>query len=895
MAKTLITYGDKVTGGIPKAVHEQQWWFDDANETKSAINLNATELYDRTDGNMPSQLVTAKVNWSNLSSTVQEQDLIWAAVNADPTTIVLHDHILKFRTIRKVYGQVGSIDTYDVIENIWSLRDKLKVTAGANVSLGLGNTLLDNTNGILVPSGRKVTKVVGGVVQEGGFTRDFGVTGATPIEDSVNTGTIAYPSKGLYLFKGNDGVDDYLYIYEGDASEIGTGSGVTTSASDFSILTEASADPADGSQQTIKIQGDTGEGEFPLAVDLVGANVSKDISTGHAIITITNGGLNVSGFGAKGDGIQLSDFNVTGSNLNSPTAVFTAKDIGKVVSIADAAGTGDHLVTTILAFVDTNNVTLSDAATLDVTNKLGSYGTDNIKPLQDAFNYAIANNVKIYAPEGVYLIGDTNPDDITFHDVRILFTAEGQNFHLTGAGKGLTIFRELDGKTKRIGRFTKIFHCPMASFNIGHLFMDGFTMDKNGRSLLTTSDPLYDLEQAHCINFSKTASDRYIWQSATFKNIEIFDKIGGGISWSVSNVEVRNILGINITSNGYTGNEGAVQYGQRADIEIHAISQNYVLQDCRIDYSQFEPSGAYATSETYPRTFKLINCVIDDFEPTEITNDDDLAFGRVEMVNCKVKSFTPRGLPVYVTGGEVTINTTINSTKARFKGVTIKIPYDSIAGSVQTISFANYTSIKNRWVFDDCDFEIDSTDPLITPTGYAITNGGSLDDLTLNDVTIRNSRFDKRFDATLDAQGNGKWTIENCLLAGLTRAALVGAASTNESDVTFRNNDYSQLADSVTTFLVKNSNFLYQIAFYEEVPHLKFQTGSTGTTAVVDEQINRHVVKLIDDIANRSGTVRKGEIYKIINPSAGVYSHYLVTTTGAGLGSVVKGFGLIEA
>lgn len=292
MAKTLITYGDKVTGGIPKTVHEQQWWFDDANETKNAINLNSTELYDRTDGNMPSQLVTAKVNWSNLSSTVQEQDLIWAAVNADPTTIVLHDHILKFRTIRKVYGQVGSIDTYDVIENIWSLRDKLTVTAGANVSLGLGNTLLDNTNGILVPSGRKVTKVIDGVVQEGGFTRDFGVTGATPIEDSVNAGAIAYPSKGLYLFKGNDGTDDYLYIYEGDASEIGTGSGVTTSASDFSILTEASADPADGSQQTIKLIGDNAVGlEAPLAIDFVGADVTQDPITDHAIVTINTTSL----------------------------------------------------------------------------------------------------------------------------------------------------------------------------------------------------------------------------------------------------------------------------------------------------------------------------------------------------------------------------------------------------------------------------------------------------------------------------------------------------------------------------------------------------------------------------------------------------------------------------
>ena len=325
MAKTLITYADKVTGGIAKAVHAEQWWFDDANEVKNAIDSNATELYDRTDGNIPSQLYTAKVNWGNLSSTVQEQDLIWAAVNADPTTIVLHDHILRFRTIRKVYGQVGSIDTYDIIENIWALRHKLTVTDGANVSLGSGNTLLSETNGILIPSGRKVTKVVGGVTQEGGFTRDFGVTGATPIEDSVNAGAIAYPSKGLYLFKGNDGTDDYLYIYEGDALSIGTGSGVTTAASDFSILTEVNADPADTSAQTIKLIGDNAIPlEAPLAMDFVGANVTQDPVTDHAIVTITasSGGNKTYAPITLSDIAVLTELNaLTGMNENDSVVV----------------------------------------------------------------------------------------------------------------------------------------------------------------------------------------------------------------------------------------------------------------------------------------------------------------------------------------------------------------------------------------------------------------------------------------------------------------------------------------------------------------------------------------------------------------------------------------------
>lgn len=33
-----ITWANKINGGNPKLVHEEQWWFEDANEVKNAIN-----------------------------------------------------------------------------------------------------------------------------------------------------------------------------------------------------------------------------------------------------------------------------------------------------------------------------------------------------------------------------------------------------------------------------------------------------------------------------------------------------------------------------------------------------------------------------------------------------------------------------------------------------------------------------------------------------------------------------------------------------------------------------------------------------------------------------------------------------------------------------------------
>lgn len=223
------------------------------------LNGNFTELYDRSDGNIPHQVIGVNVDWTNLSTTVNEVDLIWAAVNSDAFTggqrgsTVLHNHALIFKTTRKVYAISGTIDTYDIYETYWQLRDKLTVTGGALVSLGSGNTQLDSTNGMMTRYDRTITKIVGGVVQEGGFTRDFGTTGVDDIQDRVNAGAIAYPAKGLYAFKGNDGVDDYLYIYNGVDEAIGTGSGVTTTASEFTILTSTSGDPAPKNSSKIKL------------------------------------------------------------------------------------------------------------------------------------------------------------------------------------------------------------------------------------------------------------------------------------------------------------------------------------------------------------------------------------------------------------------------------------------------------------------------------------------------------------------------------------------------------------------------------------------------------------------------------------------------------------------
>lgn len=254
-------------------------------------------------------------------------------------------------------------------------------------------------------------------------------------------------------------------------------------------------------------------------------------------------------FGCKGDAVQLSDFNVTGNVLNSPTALFTSSDIGKIVSVAGAGVGGNHLVTTISAFIDINNVTLADNATSNVVNQLGSYGTDNLGKLIVAFNYAIDNNVKLFAPKGVYLIGDNDPIS-GYNEVQLRFTQPYQNLYLEGAGKGITIFRELDGKTERIGRYTKLFYIYLNSFvPIGHISFKNLTLDKNARSLKVLPVTEFEWEQAHCIGVAGHVTNyNTTVESVVYSDLEIYDKIGAGLNWS-GYTKVKSVLIENITEN----------------------------------------------------------------------------------------------------------------------------------------------------------------------------------------------------------------------------------------------------------------------------------------------------------------------------------------------------------
>jgi len=604
----------------------------------------------------------------------------------------------------------------------------------------------------------------------------------------------------------------------------------------------------------------------------------------------------VSNFGAKGDGVQVDDWAVTGTTISSASITFNANDVGKVVSIADAGASGEHLVGNIIS-VDTgaNTATLDVTATTNVTGKLGSYGTPNMKPFQDAFDFAIQNNVKIKARPGVYLIEDSNPDNPTFKQVRINFTSENQNFSFEGAGAGLTVIRELDGKTQRIGRFTSIFYCNLPSTTpVGNLFISNLTMDKNGRSLTVNPPTLFEWEQAHAITVVKTdVSNQNTAKHFKFVDIEIFDKIGGGINHATSDCIINKYDVLRITQNNFGGNDGSILYGQRADVEIHPICENIVVSDSRLRYCQFEPVNFFS-SPTRKRNIFFSNCTIDILEPTELTNFDDLKYHRMYIDNCEIGSLVCRGLTHFTTNSTIGITQVIHSVNGNFTGCDILVPWDDVANSVNGVIMTNFSSIKNRMNFIGCKFLIDD-DLAVNPTGKALDNTSVMTNLEDNIVNVIDCYFDPRFDQTADCVNNGTWYFRNNNISGTIRGFNAGASGSNVSKLTLENNDYSHFTSGSNVVFISNSSTDWELVVKERLPHEKWTSGSSGSTGDINTQITIQPTLMIDDIANRAGFHRQGEVFEIISPSAGNYKYYQVTASGTGLGSTVKGFGLLEA
>lgn len=157
------------------------------------------------------------------------------------------------------------------------------------------------------------------------------------------------------------------------------------------------------------------------------------------------GWLNVKDFDAKGDGVIISDANITSgsANLTTTTTNFLLSDVGKHIQIQAGGASGFAKVFTITAFINANSVTLNTTAGASVTNGIAKYGTDDTAAIQAAIGAGEAiYTATLYFPIGIYIIAGAlqspsnsqlvlptvaNPDTYSEHSVFITFKGESRS------------------------------------------------------------------------------------------------------------------------------------------------------------------------------------------------------------------------------------------------------------------------------------------------------------------------------------------------------------------------------------------------------------------------------------------------------------------------------------
>jgi hypothetical protein len=111
-----------------------------------------------------------------------------------------------------------------------------------------------------------------------------------------------------------------------------------------------------------------------------------------------SGPRNLANYGAVFDGRQnVTCSMMSGSTtLNCRQSVFVRGDVGKTISVKNAAATNLSLITTIAEFVDANDVKLTAAATQNTgADQSATWGTDNRAALQKAVTAAAGGTLTI--------------------------------------------------------------------------------------------------------------------------------------------------------------------------------------------------------------------------------------------------------------------------------------------------------------------------------------------------------------------------------------------------------------------------------------------------------------------------------------------------------------------
>lgn len=531
------------------------------------------------------------------------------------------------------------------------------------------------------------------------------------------------------------------------------------------------------------------------------------------------------------------------------------------------------------AAINAERVSLLDFIPIDLHEGIRAYTyADNIAPyMQKAVDYCTANNKELHCPAGGYMIDPATNTNLGVYLIRNW--GQDKNLIVSGAGQGLTVFREADGATTIGGRYTKMFYIQAGTSaaqteKFGNVIFRNMTLDKNGRSNtnplrqakidaglpITTADR-FPFEQAHTIGLGGVGN--YEFQSIVFENIELLDKIGGGISLSaMPTVYVNKVTFTSIRSrkNGKVelfGGDGT--FGDRGCIEAGGNNGVIDFNTCDVQYSQIEP--VMPSSPTLQRYTNVNGGKIDALE---FTDSGGYSFVNIVNLVCSYKLLT-RGIDANITNSTFLARNTFSGGMIKISNSIIKLIYDEETNKVTPLNYAPLgvnQGYGEMWL-SDVDIVIDSPDPDVRPSGYLMGGGTATQGSKV--IKLNNVRFDSRAEISVSAYGTGDWHITNSYLYGasahINLGSYVSSGNVYGGDIELDNNKYLGTGKKLN-FYKNAEGFTFKISgsypfedFYKTIgayssdgkilgfPALYSDSKPTGYSPKGQEVINTNPVK----------------------------------------------------
>lgn len=557
--------------------------------------------------------------------------------------------------------------------------------------------------------------------------------------------------------------------------------------------------------------------------------------------------------------VGTTDFTLIGALSNTSGVYFTATGPG--------TGTGTA------ALSRTTQDKLRDIVSVKDFGALGDGVTNDAPAIQNALNYTIANGKALYFPEGTYII-----TGVGLTNSRIEPTIpDNTSVVMFGAGPGKTIIKEKSGDTLAYGRFhMMLYFNVVGSAILNNLIVRDMTFDKNGLSNGPPPIP-FDWEQAHIIGVTTgfgTGKVRY----ALFSNVEMLDKVGGGIVFMdglVDNAVITNCHSRNFS----------YLFGERGDFEFQAAVVNLEVLGCSGTYAQCEPDDPDPPPNVFPvAAFRDCNINILEFtayygtaasvKAQTIVLDNCVAMGKLTVGNAKLLARNCK----FVVASENNFFWYRLAEGSVVESSTIINRYDAATNSISSFYPQALATLGGFYLdFVNCVFE-PGTGANGSTSGRAIgTTNGDYTGAQPFLVRFTECSFSPLYEETINAYATGIYEFIRCKIAGRgTQAAQVGGFSTYIGKLTFDTCDFSAVTATYKVFYY-NNNTLWELKWRGSHNYADY---SASYFAVNPDLYTKFEGVFVAAATPTAGGI-KGMRVQILNPVENAGSTYICTVNSA--------------